>query len=136
MRPILNAAKEVMRLGLPRVFHTGALYLQEKLIEFFPHFGTDLLAHSPRVLSSGGHTADYRSPVLRIKGQELRYAVRVFFRFLRELDHQTGQQSLPAAVPRSRRLIEHQIEIEIDQTRGVFRPFQVTAHPVQTFSDS
>ena len=49
---------------------------------------------------------------------------------------QRRQHSLPAAVRADSGLVEHQVEIDIDQPRGVFGPLQVAAHPVQTVGDS
>ncbi len=49
---------------------------------------------------------------------------------------QARQHQLPALAGGFRRLIEREIEIQVDQPGRMFGPLQVTAHPVKTVSNS
>src|SRR5437763_1011487 len=55
MHALFHAGKKQMQFSMPTLLHTRVLDLKKEAIELLPHFGTDLLAHLPGILSCSGN---------------------------------------------------------------------------------
>ncbi len=133
--------QELERLRIQGFLIPSPLHFMEQPVQLHPHLGADLLPHMARILPRGGNRGHDGITVARRVRQ---IANHVWVRrggfagvLVRgSMRRQTGDNQPPALVGRLRRHIEHQIQMRADQARGVLRPLQVAAHPVQTVGDA
>src|SRR6266852_1026590 len=136
MCAFLHGSEKIMWPRVPDVLDARALYLQEYAIELLPHLRANLLAHLAQIFSGSGKASDDGSSIFRIEGHRLGdfesiiCASNSFGRMHAE------QQPVPAPFGGGWRLVEHQVQADINQTRGVLGPLKITTHPVKTIGDS
>src|SRR5450631_4913627 len=135
MRPFLDGAKEHMRIQQPSLALGRAVHLQVEAVELFPHFCAALLAHLPQVLARRGHAGQNRRRVCPLNREDVGERLGIDLAIFRRWYVRCLQQSQPASRARFGRLVQPELQVNIDQTRGVFGALQVAAHPVQTVRD-
>jgi hypothetical protein len=113
-----------------------------RAIDLLPHFRGDLASHGPGVLSRGREAAYYRVGILPVKNKEVGDRLGIgpgksfpeFF-VLPEARHD-GQPILVQLLGELERNIQHQLEVDIEQSRHVLGTLDVTAHPKQTIGNT
>src|SRR6266849_10115002 len=124
-----------MWLRKPHLLHTDPFHLQKEAVELFPHLRADLLAHLPRIFARRRDTGRNGCSATCIKGQRLRNTIGIDIPFWRWRP-QAVQESLPAQACIPARLVEHLVQLYIDEASRVFRSFQVAAHPIEIVGNS
>ena len=116
--------------------HLRPRHLQIKAVQPMPLLRRDLFPYMPRVLPRSNDAREDRSLIRCVEGQRLRQRIRL----TRPLDvlrpAQRLQHPLPATLRTRRALIQHQIEVYIEQSRRMLRALEIPAHPVQTVGNA
>ena len=131
MRAFDDDGQKIQRLRLPESGRLHAPHFVKQAVEMLPHLRTDLLAHLARVFprrrdAAGDHPQSVglgTGERIAVLGDGARMA-------------QAAQHAQPAAVRRARVLLQHQVQLDAEHTRGMFGALQVAAHPIQAVGDS
>ena len=75
-------------------------------------------------------------PLAGLEHQQVHDGLRIGGRILNSRGAEALQHAAPALFARDRRLVEHQIQVNIDEPRGVFGAFKIAAHPIKAVCDS
>ena len=110
--------------------------LVKQAVQPLPLVRADLFAYLARVLAGRGHAGGDRRTVARIEGKDLRHLVSIAAPGQVGRIAQRRQNPPPAAVRARGGLIQHQVQIHVEQAGGVLGPLQVAAHPVQAVGDA
>src|ERR1700694_3300652 len=133
----LHGRKQLMRLPQAAGVRRG-IDQQIKFVELFPHCRGDDLANRARVLPGGADAGPDRIDVVRIEREKLDDALlRGRPVALLEFGGVAGNvhEGLPL-LRRANRQIEHEIQVDVDETRDVLGALDVAAHPVDGIGDT
>ena len=118
-------------LDLHGAFYFGARDLDVERVEFLPLFGGDLLAHLAGIFTRRDDAGDDRGFVGGVEGEVAGELVGVAVP-LEALGIAEGvEHAQPAMIGAGGALIEHEVEVDIQQARRVFGALEIAAHPVQ-----
>ena len=103
-----------------------------KLVQLKPHFRRNNFPDRPGVFTRGTQAGDDGVRIVAVEGQKLddvvlRGLAAAFSEVLVVPGRVHQRLPLPSGAVRS---IEHEVQIDIDEARHVFRPLDVAAHPV------
>ena len=111
-------------------------HLVKQAVQPLPLIRADLFAYLARILAGRGHAGGDGRTIARIEGKDLRHLVGIAAPGQIGRISQRRQNPPPAAVRARGGLIQHQVQIHIQQTGGMLGALQVAAHPVQVVSDA
>ena len=116
----------------------GVVHSQVKLIQPKPHLGRDDFPDGPGVLPRSTQAGDDRVGIVAVEGEKLNDIL------LRGLAVAFGEilvvacgvdQRLPLLACPIRR-VEHEVEVDVDEARHIFRALDAAAHPVNRIRDA
>jgi hypothetical protein len=121
--------------------HHGALELRScdldiKRVETMPLLGGDLLADVAGVFAGGDDAGDDRGLEGGVEGERPGELVGVAVPFEALGLTESLEQTHPAAVGAGGALVEHEVEVHVEQARSVFGALEVAAHPVERIGDA
>src|SRR5581483_8238843 len=134
----LHLIEEIVRRLDDFAAGAGGIDHQIIAIELKPHLGGDHFADGAGVFAGGAEAGDDGIGIVPVEGQEVDDVVLGGgLVTLGELDVVAGDidNRLPLLVLAARR-IEHEVEVDVDETRDIFRAFDVAAHPVNRIRDT
>ena len=142
MRAFLHCAEKTVRFQNPRFFGstvgTRVHDFKIQAIELLPHFGAALFANVAEIFARGGDAGnDRRVNLLRLKTRVGRRARVGSTGFAAAAGvRKRFQQEAPAAGAGFGRLIEPELEFDVDEACGVLGAFEIAAHPVKAVGDA
>ena len=136
MGAFAHRAKKHVGMQQPRFIRRGAVYLKIETVELLPHLCAALFANLPQILARRCNARNNRRRIRLIERENVRKRGRIDLAILGSRRLQSFQKPPPSPRPGLGRLIEAQLQIDVDQARGVFGALQVAAHPVETVGDA
>src|SRR6266404_9232936 len=133
---IKRSAEKQLRMQDPALARGSAYDLQVEPVELLPHFRAALFADLPQIFARCRNAGDDRRRIGTIESQRVGERCGVYFPARRDRNLQRVEQAQPASRACFGGLIEAQLEINVDEARGVLGPLQIAAHPVQAVGDS
>ena len=101
-----------------------------------PLLGGDLLADVAGVLAGGDDAGEDGGLVASVEDELLGEGVGVAGPDRGFWVAEGVQHALPTAVGAGGGFVEHEVEVDVEQARGVFGALDVAAHPVETVGDA
>ena len=124
-----------MRLEDPFLFGAALDDIEIQAIQLLPHARTALLAHMPKIFAAEAMQETMEEELDRLKTRVLRSRVGSTGPAASGARSASKRKS-PASRAEFRRLVQPELQLDVDEPRGVFGAFEVTAHPVEAVGDA
>jgi hypothetical protein len=131
---LLGAGEQGLSVAVELVVR--ARDLEVETVEAVPLLGGDLLTDVAGVLAGGDDAGEDRALVRGVEGELVRERVGIAGPLDVSGIAEGEQDALPAAIGAGSALVEHEVQVDVEQTRGVLGALEVTGHPVETIGDS
>ena len=119
----------------PHVLATRISDRVKQAVELLPHFRADLFTHLTSVFASRHDTRHNGCSLGGVVQQRLDRNLAKLLVVPRRIDAQRSRQTHPIAIVDAGSAFQHQVELNLNDSRGMLGTFQIPAHPIKTLSD-
>src|SRR5208282_2228185 len=135
VRAFANQAHHSHCTGIVIGLQLKASHLVEKTIQLLPHLRADLLANLPGIFAGAADAFHNRKSPFRIRYQQEQSTLRVDVASSRT-GGERGNGAKPTLFRGKLCRIQNQAVSRLHHSRGIVRPLEIAAHPVETVGDA